>query len=84
MLIASELKTGMFIRIEGQIYAVLDAETRAGAAKLSGVVKTKLRNVIGGRMWEPHFRPDERLEDLELERQTLEFLFSGYERPLRG
>jgi len=76
MVIASELKTGMFIRIEGQIYAVLDAETRAGAAKLSGVVKTKLRNVIGGRMWEPHFRPDERLEDLELEQQTMEFLFS--------
>jgi len=76
MVIASELKTGMFIRIEGQIYAVLDAETRAGAAKLSGVVKTKLRNVIGGRMWEPHFRPDERLEDLELEQQTLEFPFS--------
>jgi len=70
------LKTGMFIRIEGQIYAVLEAETRAGAAKLSGVVKTKLRNVIGGRMWEPHFRPDERLEDLELEQQTMEFLFS--------
>jgi len=27
-------------------------------------------------MWEPHFRPDERLEDLELEQQTLEFVFS--------
>ena len=27
-------------------------------------------------MWEPHFRPDERLEDVEVEQQTLEFLFS--------
>ncbi len=43
---------------------------------MSGVVKTKLRNVTSGRMWEPHFRPDERLEDLELEQQTMEFLFS--------
>ncbi len=76
MVIASELKEGMFIRIEGHIYEVLEAESRAGAAKLSGVVKTKLRNVIGGRMWEPHFRPDQRLEDLELEQQTMEFLFS--------
>ena len=76
MVIASELKGGMFIRIEGQIYEVLEAESRAGAAKLSGVVKSKLRNVIGGRMWEPHFRPDERLEDVELEQQTMEFLFN--------
>jgi len=76
MVIASELKEGTFIRIERQIYQVLEAESRAGAAKLSGVVKTKLRNLSGGRMWEPHFRPDERLEDVELEQQTLEFLFS--------
>jgi elongation factor P len=76
MVIASELKEGMFLCIEGQIYEVLEAESRAGAAKLSGVVKTKLRNVTSGRMWEPHFRPDERLEDLEIEQQTLEFLFS--------
>jgi elongation factor P len=26
-------------------------------------------------MWEPHFRPDERLEDLDLERQVMEFLY---------
>lgn len=76
MVIASELKEGMFVRIEGQIYEVLGAESKAGAAKLSGVVKTKLRNVSSGRMWEPHFRPDERLEDLEPQQQTLEFLFS--------
>ena len=76
MVIGSELKEGMFIRIEGQIYEILSAESKAGAAKLSGVVKTKLRNVSSGRMWEPHFRPDERLEDLEPQQQTLEFLFS--------
>jgi elongation factor P len=39
------------------------------------VVKAKLRNATSGRMWEPHFRPDERLEDLELERQAMEFLY---------
>lgn len=27
-------------------------------------------------MWEPHFRPQERLEDLELERRMMEFLFA--------
>lgn len=76
MVVASDLKEGMVIRIEGQIYKVLEVESKAGAAKLSGVVKTKLSNVRSGRMWEPHFRPLERLEGLELERYNLEVLFS--------
>ncbi len=76
MILASQLRDGMAVRIEGQVYKVLEAEARAGAAKLGGVVKAKLRNVASGRMWEPHFRPDERLEDLELERHTMEFLYS--------
>jgi elongation factor P len=76
MVIASELREGMIIRIEGQTYKVLEVEAKAGAAKMGGVVKTKLINVRGGRMWEPHFRPQERLQDLERERHTLEFLFA--------
>ena len=77
MVIASELHEGMILRFEGQIYKVLEVESKAGAAKMGGVVKTKLINVKSGRMWEPHFRPQEKLEDLELERRTMEFLYSS-------
>jgi len=76
MVIASELRPGMVIRIEGEIYKVLEVEAKAGAAKMGGVVKTKLSNVRSARLWEPHFRPQERLEDLELERHMMEFLFA--------
>lgn len=76
MITALDLKQGMALRIEGQIYKVLNVEAKAGTAKLGGVVKTKLRNVSSGCMWEPHFRPQERLEDLQLERRMMEFLFA--------
>jgi elongation factor P len=79
MVLASDLKAGMTVRIERQIYKVLDAEYKAGTAKLGGVVKTKLRNTAGGRMWEQHFRPDERIEELQVDRQTMEFLFGDAE-----
>lgn len=75
MVIASQLRTGMAIRIQGQIYKVLESEAKAGGGQAGGVVKTKLQNVTSGRMWEPHFRPDERLEELELERENMEFLY---------
>jgi elongation factor P len=76
MIIACDLREGIVIRIEGQIFKVLEVESKAGAAKMGGVVKTKLMNVRSGRLWEPHFRPQERLEDLELERRMMEFLYA--------
>ncbi|MBI3669942.1 MAG: elongation factor P [Acidobacteria bacterium] len=79
MIPAAELKPGMALRIEGQIFKVLEAEFKAGGGQAGGVVKTKLRNVATGRLSEPHLRPDLRMEDLELERQTMEFLYSDAE-----
>lgn len=76
MIPAAGLKAGMALRIEGQIFKVLEAEFKTGAGQAGGVVKCKLRNVTSGRISEPHFRPDERLEDLVLERQTMEFLYN--------
>jgi len=75
MRLASELKNGMVIRLENQIYRVLETESRAGTAKLGGVVKIKLSNVRSGRIRELHLRPQERVEELQVERQLMEFLF---------
>ena len=80
MVAAAELHEGVVLRIEGHIYKVVEAEYKAGAAKMSGVVKTKLINLRTGHMWEPHFRPLERLESLELERRKMEFLYAEGDR----
>ena len=77
MVIASELRPGMVIRFERQVYKVLDVESKSGAAKMGGVVKASLSNLHSGRMLDQHFRPQEKLEDFELERHNMEFLYSG-------
>ncbi len=77
MVIASELKPGMVIRSEGQVYKVLEVEAKAGAAKMGGVVKATLSNLQTSRLLDNHFRPQERLEELALERYNMEFLYSG-------
>jgi len=70
------MKPGMAVRIEGQVYQVLEAGFKAGAGQAGGIVKAKLRNVASGRLWETHLRPDVRVESLDLERRTLDFLYS--------
>jgi elongation factor P len=75
MATASELTDGMVIRVEGQVYRVLRVESKAAAAKLGGVVKAELSNVVTGRLWEARFRPQEHVEELQVERRNMEFLF---------
>lgn len=79
MITASQIKPGMALRLEGQIYKVLASVFKAGAGQLGGVVKTKLRNVSTGHISEPHIRPADRVEDLDLERQVMEFLYRDEE-----
>ncbi len=76
MVLASELREGMALRIDQQVYRVLEVEAKAGAAKMGGTVRVRLENVRSGRLWDQHFRPLERLEDVELEKRRVEFLYS--------
>jgi elongation factor P len=76
MVLASDLRQGMALRIDRQVFKVLEVEVKAGAAKMGGTVRAQLANVRSGRLWDQHFRPQERLEDVELEKRKAEFLYS--------
>lgn len=73
---ASELKVGMALRIDNQIYKVVEMEAKAGSAKMLGTVRTRLSNVRGRRILDLHFRPLERLDDVELEKRKVAFLYN--------
>ena len=76
MVIASQLRPGMAIRFERQLFRVLEVTVKAGGGQMGGVVKTQLQIVPLGRHREQHFRPAERLDNLDVERRSMEFLFS--------
>lgn len=75
MILASELTKGMVVRVEGEVYRVMEVESKAAVAKLGGVVKAELSNLKTRNLREARFRPQERLEDLPVERTNMEFLF---------
>lgn len=76
MILASELKPGMALRLEGQVFKVVESGFKAGGGQAGGVVKSLLQNVVSGREWERRFHPDEKLDDLAVERRTMEFLYT--------
>jgi elongation factor P len=66
----------MAVRYEGQIYKVLVADYHPGQGKMGGTTHARLKNLATGTLWEHSFRSDLKLEDLPVEKQEMEFLYT--------
>jgi elongation factor P len=75
MTTAAEIRPGMALRIEGSVYRVLDSETHQGGGKMGGVVHARLENIDTGGQTDQRFRPDERVDRLDLDKRTLTYLY---------
>jgi len=80
MVSAAQLRPGMAIRYEGQVYKVLTVEYHAGQGKMGGVSHVNLRNQSTGALWEHSFRAELKLEEVPVEKRPLTFLYSDQEQ----
>jgi elongation factor P len=69
----------MVIRFEDQRYKVMAAEYHPGQGKMGGATHARLKNLATGTLWEHSFRADLKLEELPVERQSMEFLYTDGE-----
>ena len=76
MVLASQLRPGMAIAFESQIYRVVAAEYHPGQGKMGGVMHARLQNVDTRTFWEHSFRAELKLQDYTVERRSLEFLYT--------
>src|SRR5579864_3055131 len=76
MVLATQLRAGIAIRYEGQLYRVLAADYHPGQGRMSGQSHTRLRNLSTGTLWEHSFRSEMKLDDIPIEKQGLEFLYA--------
>jgi elongation factor P len=66
----------MALKFPEGLFKVIDSVFHVGQGKMPGSVHAKLQHVVKGTFKEMRFRPEERLEDTQLEKQDMEFLFS--------
>ena len=76
MVIASQLRPGMILKMGEDIFKVLESTYHLGQGKMPGSVHARARHVVKGTLKEFRFLPEERLEDTQLQRQDMEFLYS--------
>jgi elongation factor P len=76
MRVGSEIRARMILRVEGTLYRVITAEYHGGQGKMGGVTHAKLRNLSTGKEKEWRFRAEEPVEDLQPEKQAMQFLYA--------
>jgi elongation factor P len=76
MVIASQLRPGTVLKINNDLFKVIDSQYHIGQGKMPGSVHAKLRNVLKGTFKELRFRPEEQIEETQLEKHEMEFLYS--------
>lgn len=76
MLISTnDLRTGVTVEIDGDVYMIVDFQ-HVKPGKGAAFVRTKIKNVKTGQVFERTFRAGEKLNRAIIERKTMQYLYS--------
>jgi len=76
MIEAKDLRAGTVIRLDGELHSVASAEYHSGAGKFGSAVFATMRNLRTGHVRELRLHTGDKLDDVELERREMEYLYS--------
>jgi len=71
----ADFRKGLTIELEGDVFSIVDFQ-HVKPGKGGAFVRTKLRNVRTGNVFDRTFRAGERMERAMLERRQMQFLYS--------
>ncbi|HEY4475631.1 MAG TPA: elongation factor P [Candidatus Paceibacterota bacterium] len=75
MLTYNELKKGVIFELDGQPYEVLDYEFLRMQQR-KPVAKTKIKNLITGKIVERNFHQNENFAEVEIEKKPIKYLYN--------
>ena len=79
MISANDLRPGRTIDLNGRVLQVLSAENFQPVGRGGGLVRTKLKDVAGGGVFEKTFRSDEKIETAHVQRREHQYLYNDGE-----
>lgn len=74
MVSATELKRGMVIKMDGELYTVVDYQ-HVTPGNWRGMVQAKLKSQKQGSIVQKRFRSTDKVEDIFLEHRSMEYLY---------
>ncbi len=74
MLSLSEIKVGKVVKINGDPYVIIKTDHHK-QARGGAVLKTKLRNLLGGNVIEQTYQGNDKVEEAEVENKSANFMY---------
>ena len=74
MINSQDIKNGTCVRLDGQLYFCIEF-LHVKPGKGNTFMRTKLKNVVDGRVLERRFNIGEKLEDVRVERRPYQYLY---------
>ena len=78
MISAGDFKNGVTFELDSQVYRVVDFQ-HVKPGKGAAFVRTKLKNVITGAVLEKTFNPTEKVEEAQIDRKDMQYLYNDGE-----
>ena len=75
MISTNDLKTGVTVEIDGEVFMIVDFQ-HVKPGKGAAFVRTKIKNVKTGQVFERTFRAGEKLNRAIVERKTMQYIYS--------
>ncbi|MBI1807058.1 MAG: elongation factor P [Ignavibacteria bacterium] len=79
MVLASEVKEGTTLQLDGKLCRVLEVVRHAGSGQMHGFIELKLKDIRFGHFAERRFKHADRLDDIELTKRQMEYIYSDSE-----
>jgi len=79
MILASEVKEGAALQLDGKLYKVLEVVRHAGSGQMHGFVELKLKGVRFGHFADKRCKQTDKLEDVVLTKRQMDYLYSDAE-----
>jgi elongation factor P len=76
MIVAREIREGQALRVGGELYKVIAVTHHSATGQQSGLVKATVRKMSTGHVSEMRWAPDDRVEDVELQRVGMQYLYA--------
>jgi elongation factor P len=79
MISVTDAKEGMTVRLEGRLFRALGVVRHSGSGQMHGFVELKLKDLHTGHCFDRHFKQGERVEEVDLVKRPMDFLYSDAE-----
>ncbi|MDR1790432.1 MAG: elongation factor P [Propionibacteriaceae bacterium] len=78
MVSTNDLKNGMVLNLDGQLWSVIWFQHHK-PGKGNSVVRTKLKHVLSGKVVDRTFNSDTKVEDAQVDRREMQYLYNDGE-----